>query len=205
MGWQFSCRWWPYFSVSVRLNGLILIGLFFARNIRGSVLQAEIFTRTDYWVHTGGYLTGMVIGYILRLHKDASKESVTDKALKLSQKPFREKDAADQYEEILKHSQNRIALNYMLERYHGYNPEKASPHFRSLMAVLIDDDFPSAVALFNTYFPAYVQDLGERELLRLGLHFYRNAALLKARRCLELVSQCDGPLKPKALFSLALT
>jgi membrane associated rhomboid family serine protease len=195
----------PFVSMPVRFNSLLLIGLYFALNVKGSLVQFVSGTRTNYLVHAGGYLAGVLIGYVMRLHVQAFKESLDVKALKLSRTPFRGKEAADQYAEILKHDErNPVALEYFLERYHAYDAARARAYFQRLLAVLIVDDFPAAVELFRAYYPAHMDALGGRELLRLGLHFYQNADIAKARRCLELASRQEGPWQARALFSLSL-
>jgi membrane associated rhomboid family serine protease len=74
----------PIFSVPVRINGLLLIGIFFAMDLSGSIeMLAGDEGRINYWAHLGGFAGGLAVAFAFGLHKDAEPEAQQAKAARL--------------------------------------------------------------------------------------------------------------------------
>jgi membrane associated rhomboid family serine protease len=193
----------PFLSLSLRVQGTLLISLFFAKDIAGSVAQYDFdHVRVNYWSHMGGYLGGFVLGYLFKLHRAASEEAVKVKAQRLDAKPYHKKEAIRLYNDILNDEpENETALRFFLSL-RKFDPEKAQLYYVRLMQVLIKKDLSQAVELFREYFPKFMNVLPGQVLLRLGAHFYQSADLKRAQPCLELAAAKEGPWQAKAMLSL---
>lgn len=101
-----------------------------------------------------------------------------------------------------KEPKNIKALEHLLS-VSRYNDEKSGYYYRLLMEVFFVEDFPRAVVLFDEYFPAHVDALPSKILLRLGRYFYKNNGQSKAMFCLECAAERGDPLQAKALTFLA--
>jgi TolA-binding protein len=100
--------------------------------------------------------------------------------------------------------ENEEALKYFFNL-HKYNQAKSEKYYAKLMQLLIKEDFDKAIELFNEHFPNLTNSLAGDILLKLGLYFYNNADLAKARLCLELASEQEGSWQPKAMITLGQT
>jgi tetratricopeptide (TPR) repeat protein len=196
----------PFISVPLRIQATLLISIFFALDLSGSIGQFETDgSRIDYWAHVGGYLGGFFMGYIMGLHKEANTEALKVKAKRFSKAPHNNKNTSALYEEILdKEPENEEALIYFFN-IHKFNPAKAEQYYARLVQLRIRSDFNKALELFKEHFPDFLKALPGDILLRFGLHFFKNADLQKARMCLEIASSKNGAWQPKAMMALAQT
>ncbi len=65
--------WFPF---SLRINGILLIGLFFARDLAGSGIQMHYNTvMIDCWGHVGGFLGGVMLALIFNLQNAGNHEA----------------------------------------------------------------------------------------------------------------------------------
>ena len=193
----------PVVSVPLRVQALALICLFFAMDAAGSraTLLGESTSNVGYWAHVGGYLLGFFVAYFFGFHHQAAEESVNVKADRLGKSDFGKKEAADIYRDILEKNPDDVdALMFFLNHY-KHSPKQARI-FSKLMDVLASKDTKNAVAVFNDFYPKYLNMLSGRSALILGSYFYKNLDLEKARNCLEMASDKPGPWQPKALLLL---
>lgn len=196
----------PLVSVPVRVNGILLCGLFFAFDISDSV---DMFhgksAGVNYWAHVGGFMFGILIGYYMKLHKDASVESVSVRADKYSKNQAFSKDASSLYADLIKENPyDESALRYFLD-VHRFNSKNAQPYFIKLMQVLIIKDVKQALELFEENFPELTGALPGSILLKIGMHYYNRADFIKARHCFEFAIGPSGACNAKALLQLGRT
>jgi len=196
----------PFISLPLRIQATLLISIFFAFDLSGSIGQFEADgSQTDYWAHVGGYLGGFFMGYMMGLHKEAKNEALKVRAKRYSSVPYNNKNSSTLYEEILdKEPENEEALTYFFNL-HRYNPAKAEQYYVRLIQLLIQNNFNQALELFNDHFPNFLKALPGDILLRFGLHFFNNADLQTARPCLEIASEKEGIWQAKAIMTLAQT
>jgi hypothetical protein len=83
--------------------------------------------------------------------------------------------------------------------------EQTGADFQRRLAKTITKDFPSAVRLVRDHFPRHLGTLSGDQLFRIGVAFYQEADLGKARRCLELAADKDGSWQHKALLLISRT
>jgi membrane associated rhomboid family serine protease len=196
----------PFISTSIKVQGTVLIGIFFAMDLDGGFLQfLDDSSGVNYWSHVGGYLAGFAMGYVLGQQKNAYEESIKFKAYKLNQERGVSKKTTEQYEKVLiNEPENESALKYFFDL-HKYNQQKAEHFFVRLLQVTVKRNFKQALELFNEYFPNFINALPGDILLRFGLYFYNNADLSKARILLEFSSEKEGSWQAKASLTLGLT
>jgi membrane associated rhomboid family serine protease len=194
-----------FLSIPIRVQGIFLIGLFFALDVSGSVGQfAAEKGGVDYWAHVGGYLCGFCAGYLLKFHRDASREAVAYKAAGFRREEYGAGRALKVYGEILQQEpENEEALAYRLQCYHSCNREMAGDSFVRLVNLRARRDFEQAAALIEEYFPEYVNRLPGPVLLKAGVFFYGRNDLRRARVILEQAVRQNGPWQPKAMLVLA--
>jgi membrane associated rhomboid family serine protease len=194
----------PFFSAPIKIQGILLICLFFAFDLSGSREQFLFNSNIDYWAHVGGYLTGLFVGYYMQLHKAASEESVHVKAQRFSQDPYRRKESRKLYKEFLSENpQDGTALEYLFNSYKAHNQTESEKYFFRLIAILIKRDFKKVIEICSENYPKFINTLSGQSLFSIGQYFYKNTDMVKARFCLELASEKDGPWQAKAMISLS--
>ncbi|MFC1812350.1 rhomboid family intramembrane serine protease, partial [Thermodesulfobacteriota bacterium] len=150
----------PFISMPIRIHGTVLVGLFFARDVAGSVALFEWpFIRINFWAHVGGYLCGFFLGYIMKLHKEALIESIEAKAERLGRNSLNKMEVKRLYEDILaRETNNERALTHFFNFYNDNSysdnyKDLAASYYARLMKTLIKKDFARAVGLFNNHSP----------------------------------------------------
>jgi tetratricopeptide (TPR) repeat protein len=197
----------PLLSISLKINSLFIICLFFSLDLRGSVKQLlNQNGLIDYWAHVGGYLSGFIMAYCMNLHKDAAEESVFVKAKQASQNYCKKGDAIHLYKEILqKDPDNEDALDFLMRNYILIVQEKAKPYYLRLMYILLENNSYKAFELFNEYFPLFIRCIPCEALVRFGGCYYNQSDYKKAKHCFEIASENNSPWQAKALLSYAET
>ncbi|GEM_PF-582397 len=196
----------PLFSVPVKINGIVLIGFFFAKDLAGSAEQmADASIMVDYWGHVGGFIAGIVLALVFRLQGDGAGEAQEVKAKRLTKSVGGTTEASDLYTDILKNDpENLTALKHFL-KLNRYNDQEEGTWFVKLLAATVKRDFQSAVRLVRDYYPKHLNLLSGDILFRIGTEFYQYADYEKARLCLELAGSKDGPWQHKAMLILSRT
>jgi tetratricopeptide (TPR) repeat protein len=88
------------------------------------------------------------------------------------------------------------------------NRDDAQPEeawFQNRLAAIIVRDFQSAVRLVRHHFPRHLDRLSGDLLFRIGVAFFQQADVEKARYCLELAAGKDGSWQPKAMLLVSRT
>jgi membrane associated rhomboid family serine protease len=194
----------PVIANSIRVRSLVVAGLFFALNLKGSAVD---FTggggRVAHWAHVGGYLAGFGLAYLMRLHRQAAEEAVGCKAALHAAGQANDARATALYRDLLeRHPEDEKALRHFLAL-HRCDPEKQEPFFARLVRVLARKEFGQALELVEEFFPRHCRSLPGDLLLRFGLHYYEKADFFKARVCFDAAAGTDGPWQAKAMLKHA--
>jgi len=194
----------PAIANPVRVQALIVVCLFFALDLNGSVRKfIEEGCRIAHWAHVGGYLAGFILGYVIKLHRPAAEEAVAQKAERFSAEQENDERATRLYKDVLeRHPEDERALWYFLRLYQ-YDPEKQETIFVRLIQVLMRQGFKKALGLLDDFFPKHIRSIPGDLLLRFGLHYIENSDYFKARLCFEMASEKEGPWRAKAMLKLA--
>ena len=192
----------PFISFPLRMQGVVLVGLFFALDIKGSLYGMEG-GGVDYWAHVGGYLAGIYAAWGMGMHIEAEEEAQKHRAVSLSKKYHGRQEATENYLEVLKREPDDIqALEHLLI-VNSYNNEKSGYYYNLLMEAFFKHDFPRVVTLFDDHYPSHLKVLSPKILLKLGKYFFEKNEQGKAMTCLEFASLESGPWQAKALTLLA--
>jgi len=101
-------------------------------------------------------------------------------------------------------SHNLTRLRHLLKTHHD-NAVHEAALFQKLLSATILRDFQSAVRLVQDHFPRHLERLSGDLLFRIGVAFYQNADIEKARHCLELAAAREGSWQPKAMLLVSRT
>jgi hypothetical protein len=184
----------PFLSIPFGLPATLLVSSFFALDVSGSLTMFQSGPGINYWSHLGGYLGGFALGYCLKLHRDASRESLDVKSEFLTKKKTYRKGG----------QLHEAALKFLLDFY-KYDRKKGEFYYARLIQVLVRNNFQKAIDIFLAYYPNYVNTLPGDTLWSIGLHFYSTGEFKKAGGCLKLAADMKGPWQVNAKLYLALT
>jgi membrane associated rhomboid family serine protease len=195
----------PNISLSLRLQAVLLIGLFFAKDVSGTVNQFRTDIMINYWAHFGGYIGGLAAGYRLGLHRPAAEEALASRAASSARNENKRKEAADLHQDMLERNpHDKRALQYFFERYRPISEEKAAYYFSRLVGAWTDEDFLQAASLVSQYFPRYLNALSQDVLYQLGLHFREMNDLDKAAWCFRIASKRPGARQAESQYQYGL-
>ena len=196
-----------FFSFSMRINAPILVGLFFAFDLSGSIDQYQISgNNVNYWAHVGGYLTCIIFGISMGLHREADIDEIKTKAQRFSEKDCQLGNAELNYNNLLKINPNDLdALKFLFMSYRKRGSADAGLIFNRLLAATLAYDIKKAADLCREYAPMYLCYVSIDLKAKLGIHFYRNGELNFAKIFLEPVAETCGDYQPKAMLLLAKT
>jgi hypothetical protein len=92
-----------------------------------------------------------------------------------------------------------------LHKINGEDLEQEGACFQKRLSATIILDFQSAVRLVREHFPRHLGRLSGDLLFRIGVAFYQNADMEKARYCLELAAAKEGAWQHKAMLLISRT
>lgn len=96
------------------------------------------------------------------------------------------------------------SLGHLLTCNHDDVPQEEGC-FKKRLAATIIRDFQSAVRLMRDHFPHDLDRLSGDQLFRIGVAFFQEADVEKARYCLELAAGKDGSWQHKAMLLVSRT
>lgn len=99
---------------------------------------------------------------------------------------------------------NLTSLRHRL-RFNCDDAQQEEVCFQERLAATIIRDFQSAVHLVRDHFPHHLDRLSGDLLFRIGVAFYQDADVEKARYCLELAAVKDGSWQHKAMLLVSRT
>jgi membrane associated rhomboid family serine protease len=172
-----------FFSIPFRIQAPILVGLFFTFDLAGSVNQFNLSGgHVNYWSHVGGYLTCIIIGISMGLHRETALDIAKTKSARYRRQECQSAETESSYNQLLTYEpENLEALNYLFTRHHQRNSSEAGKYFSRLLESSSTSDIKNAVELSREYLPRYLSDVSPKLAVRLGIHFFNNADLIPAR------------------------
>lgn len=193
------------FSLPMRIPAPVLVGLYFALDMSGSVDQFFLEDdNVDYWAHVGGYLTCILLGMALGIRSEAQEDAFKEKTVRLAHEDIGKAEAETRYEKILESDpENLEALNFIFKRQYQRGAEEAGATFAQLLSTTATKDFQAVISLCREHLPRYLPNVPSDLLAKIGFSFYRNGDLIRARYCLERAADVEGPWQPKAMIILA--
>ena len=196
-------------GLKIRMNSLVVIGLFFWANMSASIEQVAG-TNNDnvaYAAHLGGMLVGIAIAYKLKLGNEALQEKRLDTArIALDGKGYLgEEDGETAIREYLQENDTDTeALLLLARKISQYRlPDEGRDLYQKTILLLLQSDLNEAIVIFKEYFDKYQTPLDPTLQIRLAALIEKTGNLDFATRCLEMLlskAELTSELRKKCLF-----
>ena len=199
-------------SLKVRMNALVVIGLFFWADLSSGVDQ--VFGVDDdnvaYWCHIGGMLTGILLAYRMNLGSDALQEKRLDIArTALDDRNWLGSDVGEKaVREYLQEDESDPEAILLLARKISYysKPEEGRDLYQKVVAILLKSDLKEALSVYREYFNKYLQPLQPELQFRMAVIAEKEGDDDFATRSLEMLLKEEDlgqQLRGKCLFHCA--
>ena len=198
-------------SLKVRLNSLVIIGLFFLSDLGGGFSQSGNgkVGGVAHWVHVGGMLAGAALAMLLRLGEEAVEErhlEIGAAAVSGGKVGF-EAGEESLRRALRQNPQNVEALLLLARLLSKFGPcQEGGECYRRAVVALLASRPQQAKEVFCEYYEIYLQGVAPEPLYRLAGLFHQGEDLEMASRCLELLlkdREGTAALREKALFQYA--
>jgi len=198
-------------SLKVRLNSLVIIGLFFLADLSGGIgqISGAQYSMVGHWIHIGGMLAGISLALFLRLGNEAIEErhmeigarAVHDGNVGLA-------EGEESLRRALQQNPNNADAMLMLAQIQSkYTPsEEGRDLYRRAITMLIKTEPQKAAEAFSDYFHKYLQGVDPGVQLQLAGIYYRSGDLDMASKALEMLAgntKVSSPVREKAILQYA--
>lgn len=198
-------------SLKVRLNSLVVMGLFFLADLSGGIGQvsgAQI-SHVAHWAHIGGMLGGMALAGLLGLNKGAIEERHLEIGIKAANKAVGSAGGEESLLIALKENPNNAEALLHLARIKSKftATEEARALYERAMELLAPAKPQDASAVFKEYFGKYHRGVKPQLMYRLAGILYKQKEHDTAARCLEMLANApDTPLdiRERAMYQCAV-
>jgi membrane associated rhomboid family serine protease len=197
-------------SLKVRLNSLVIIGLFFLADLSGGIDQVtgEAASNIGHWAHIGGMIGGIVLGMMFRLGEEAVEErhqEIGSQALSKGGDLFLAEDSLRLA--LKKNPDNGETMILLARLLSKFRPtEEGETFYRKGMDILSRTRLPEAAAAFKEYYQLYLKGANPGTLFRLASFYHQQSDYEWAARCLELLSDdaaTPANIRERAMFQCA--
>lgn len=197
-------------SLKIRLNSLVLIGLFFLKDLYLGVGQmaGEHQSNVNHWAHLGGTFTGIGLAYLFKLGKEAIEEKHLDQGLKEAKEGRSTAAGEASLRKVLETSPDNVeALSALARMVSRFQPTaEGETFYRKAIALTLSSDKLQAAALFKEYFQHYMKGVEPQMMYRLARIYHSQHDLDMASQTLTLIAESDeasASLKEKVLMQNA--
>jgi len=199
-------------SLKVRMNALVVIGLFFWTNLGSGIEQIQGVNDENiaYWCHVGGMLTGILLAYRMNLGADALQEKRLDTARDaLDGKKWLGGDIGEKaVRDYLQGNVSNPEAFLLLARKVSYysKPEEGRDLYQKAVVILLKSDLKEALSVYREYFNKYLRPLQSDLQFRMAVIAEKEGDNDFATRSLEILLQnenLDQQLHEKCLFHCA--
>ncbi|WP_051689913.1 rhomboid family intramembrane serine protease [Pelobacter seleniigenes] len=196
-------------SLKIRLNSLVIIGLFFLADLSGGIeqVQGSSSSNVGHWAHIGGILCGTLLAMMFRINKEA----ILERHIELGSQAVNAQIGAGDLEKgeeslrllLTKDPENTEALLLLARLRSKFTAtEEGNDLYRKVIPKLILENQEEAMMVFHEYYKVYYKGLDSDTMFRLANIYHRNDDLEAATQCLESV--CQNKLTPPAMLERAL-
>ena len=198
-------------SLKVRLNSLVIIGLFFLADLSGGIGQVtgSNDSMVGHWAHLGGMVSGMLLAGFLKLGKEAVEERHLEAGVQASRATTGYAGGEQSIARVLQTSpDNPDALLAMARLKSKFTPtDEGWQYYGKAITELLKGRQQDAIEAYKEYYKKYLKPLDPALLLSLAAILQRSFDLETASRCLELavsVTDAPAPVRERALLQHAL-
>jgi membrane associated rhomboid family serine protease/TolA-binding protein len=178
-------------SLKVRLNSLVIIGLFFLSDLSGGIDQMSNTgaSMIGHWCHLGGMISGMILSGFLKLGEGAIEERHLEIGLKAAGSDIGYGDGEQSLRKVLRTNANSaeavLALARIKSKYHA--SDEGQELYSRAIGLLLATYPKEAAQTYLEYRKTYHKQLEAQLLFALAGIFQRQMDLDSATRCLEAV------------------
>lgn len=199
-------------SLKVRINALVVVGLFFWADLSSGVEQIQGINdeHIAFWCHIGGMLAGVFIAYKMNLGSEALQEKRLDTArTALSDKEWLGSDIGEKaVREYLQEDESEPEAILLLARKVSSfsKPKEGQDLYQKAVILLLQTDLKEALSVYREYFNKYLQPLRSDLQFRMAVIAEKEGDDDFATRSLESLLKEDGldnQLKEKCFFHCA--
>lgn len=196
-------------SLKVRLNSLVIIGLFFLADLSGGIGQlAGEATMIGHWAHIGGMICGIGLAAACKLNNQAVEERHMEIGREMVNNQKLGMNVATGEESLrllLKQNpENADALLLLakLKTKFSATEEGAELYPQAISQLIKSNRLPEAADAFLEFHKLYMKGVEANMLFRLAAYFNQNQQLEQASRCLELL--CNNSKTPAQILEKSL-
>lgn len=178
-------------SLKVRLNSLVIIGLFFLADLSGGINQISGTgtSMVGHWCHLGGMVSGMILAGFLKLGEGAVEERHLEIGIKAAGSAVGYRDGESSLRKVLDRSPDSaealLALARIKSKYNA-SDEGQELYVRAL-SLMISASPMEAAQVYLEYSKVYQKPLDSEIMSTLAGIFQRQMDIDNATRCLEAV------------------
>ncbi|MGE4544648.1 MAG: rhomboid family intramembrane serine protease [Pedobacter sp.] len=197
-------------SLKIRLNSLVIIGLFFLADLSGGIGQV---TGTDtsnigHWAHIGGMVCGILLGMLFKL----GEEAVEERHQEIGSQALSKGGDLYQAEESLRLALNKNPDNgdtmILLARLLSKSEANAEGEglYRKGMDLLSKTRMKEVASTFKEYYARYLKGGNPETQFRIAAYYHQQKDYEWAARCLELLADDPGTppdIREKAMIQCA--
>lgn len=201
-------------SLKVRLNSLVIIGLFFLADLSGGIQQLAGTNSSNigHWAHLGGMICGIALASFFKLNEDA----INERHIEIGSSAVNAKIGSgskageESLRMLLKKNPEDMDALLLLARLRSKHTatEEADQLYQKVLPLLVRHRPEEAMIAFYDYFKLYMKGCDTSTMYQLANIFHRQKDFEMSSRCLEMVCKdtaTPGQILEKALFQLART
>ncbi len=197
-------------SLKVRLNSLVIIGLFFMADLSGGLDQISNTgsSMVGHWCHLGGMISGMLLAGFLKLGAGAVEERHLEIGIKAASSSVGYGGGDQSLRMVLERSPDNSEALLALARIRSrYQPcEEGQQLYARAIGLMLAENAKEAANVYQEYSSKYRQPLEPGHMLTLAGVLQRQVELDTAARCLEAViadPAVTGDMRQRALAQCA--
>ncbi len=178
-------------SLKVRLNSLVIIGLFFLADLSGGINQISGIgsSMVGHWCHLGGMISGMILAGFLKLGEGAVEERHLEIGIKAAASAVGFGDGESSLRKVLDRSPDSaealLALARIKSKYSA--SEEGQGLYVRAISLMIAVGPKEAAEVYLEYYKVYRKPLDSETMSTLAGIFQRQMDMDNATRCLEAV------------------
>jgi len=198
-------------SLKVKLNSLVIIGLFFLSDLSGGIGQIAGTNTSNigHWAHIGGMLGGVVLAMLFKLGEEAIDERHMDigtQAMETGKVNLETGEESLRYA-LQRDPKNAEAMLMLAQINSKFRPtEEGGDFYRNAIRIFASNEPLKAAIAFREYYNIYLKGTDHPTLFRLATIFHKENDTEMATRCLEMLSADDTTppaIREKAIFQCA--
>ena len=197
-------------SLKVRLNSLVIIGLFFLADLHGGIGQVagQNSSNVGHWAHLGGMICGIILGIMFNL----GEEAVEERHMEIGSQALSKGGDLYKGEESLrlalkKNPNNAEVMILLAKMLSKFQPTaEGADLYRKGMDILAVNRLKDVAATFKEYYERYLTGCNPETLFKVAGYYHQQKDHEWAAKCFELLSDDEATpsnIREKAMFQCA--